>query len=56
MAIENIIFFKDFSYLFLARGEGKEKERERNISVWLPLVLLVLGTWPATQACAPTGI
>ena len=25
------ILFKDFSYLFLERGEGREKERERNI-------------------------
>ena len=28
---------------------------ERNISVWLLLVQLLLETWPATQACAPTG-
>ena len=27
------IFFKDFIYLLLERGEGREKERERNISV-----------------------
>ena len=32
-----------------------EKERERNINVWLPLVYPLLGTWPATQACALTG-
>ena len=32
-----------------------EKERGRNISVWLPLVCLLLGTWPVTQACALTG-
>ena len=31
------LFFKDFIYLFLDRGEGWEKERERNINVWLPL-------------------
>ena len=49
------LFFKDFIYLFIDRGEGKEKERERNISVWLPLVRPVLGTWPAPQACALTG-
>ena len=47
--------FKDFIYLFLKRGEGGEKERERNISVWLPLAHPLLGTWPATQACALTG-
>ena len=34
-----ILFFKkDFTYLFLDRGEGREKERERNINVWLPLM------------------
>ena len=45
--------FKDFLYLFL---EGKEgRKRERNISVWLPLVRPLLGTWPETQACALTG-
>ena len=37
------------------RGEGREKERERNINVWLPLSLLQLETWPATQAPALTG-
>ena len=42
-------------YLFLERGEGKEKERERNIKMWLPLVYPLLGTRPATQACALTG-
>ena len=31
---------------------GREKERERNINVWLPLECSLLGTWPATQACA----
>ena len=45
-------FFKDFIYLFLERREGKEKERERNINVWLLLMCPLLGTWPATQACA----
>ena len=48
-------FKKDFIYLFLERGEGKEKERERNINVWLPLECPLLGTRPATQACALTG-
>ena len=54
-----IVFFpffkKDFTYLFLERGEGREKERERNINVWLPLARPLLETWPATQACALTG-
>ena len=50
-----LLFFKDFNYLFLERGEGREKERERNINVWLPLACPQPGTWPATQACALTG-
>ena len=28
---------------------------ERNISVWLPLALPLLGTWPTTQGFALTG-
>ena len=47
-------FFLRF-YLFIFRERGREGERERNISVWLPLMWPPLGTWPATQACAPTG-
>ena len=50
-----VFVFKDFVYLFLERGEGREKERERNISRLLTLVRPLLGTWPATQACALTG-
>ena len=49
------LFFKDFTYLFLERGERREKQRKRNIHVWWPLMLPLLGTWPATQACALTG-
>ena len=49
------LFFWDFIYSFLERGEEKEKERERNISVWLLLECPVSGTWPATQACALMG-
>ena len=45
-------FFLKIIYLFLDKGEGREKERERNISVWLPLPCSLLGTLPATQACA----
>ena len=49
-----------FLILFIFLGEGREKERERNINVWLPLTCHpppthTLGTWPATQACAPAG-
>ena len=50
-----ILFFKDFIYFFLERGEGREKERERNISVWLPLACAPLGTWPTTWAYALPG-
>ena len=53
MEIRN--FLKDFTYLFLERGEGRKKERERNMSVWLSLMHLLLGTWPTTPACALTG-
>ena len=48
------------TYLFLERREGTEEEREetpmceRNNR--LPLSHPQLGTWPATQACALTGI
>ena len=28
---------------------------ERNINMWLLLTCPLLGTWPATQACALTG-
>ena len=44
-------FLKRFYLFILDREEGREKERERHISVCHPL----LGTWPATQACALTG-
>ena len=53
--IHSFLFFEDFIYSFLERGEGKEKERERNINVWLPLTCPLLGTGPTTQACALTG-
>ena len=50
----SLYFLKRF-YLFifiLERGREGERERERNINVWLPLACPLLGTWPATQACA----
>ena len=47
-------FFKILFILFLDREEWREKEKERNISVWLPLMHPLLGTWPTTQACALT--
>ena len=46
-------FFKILFIHFLERE--REEERERNINVWLPLKHPLLGTWLATQACAPTG-
>ena len=49
------LIFKFYLYLFLERGEGSKKERERNINVWLLLEHPLLGTCPATQACALTG-
>ena len=45
---------EDFIYVFIFR-ERKREEREGNINVWLPLMRPLLGTWPATQACALTG-
>ena len=49
------LFFKRFYFLFLDSREGWEKEKERNINMWLPLMRLLLGTWPVIQACALTG-
>ena len=42
--------------LFIFRERGKEKEGEKH-DVWNRLLLSCpqLGTWPTTQACAPTG-
>ena len=49
------VFLKILFILFLDRREGREKERDRHINVWVPLASPLLGTWPATQACALTG-
>ena len=38
--------FKDFTYLFLERGEGREKERERNSDVREKHRLVASGTHP----------
>ena len=54
-SLKILSFFKDVIYLFLERGERREKERERNINVRLFIVHPLLGTWPATQACALSG-
>ena len=51
-------FFKD---LFIFRKRGREEERGRETSLCerymdrLPLTHPLLGTWPATRACALTG-
>ena len=47
-------FFLKIFFIFRER-DGKENEREINISVQLPLAFPLLGSWPATQACALTG-
>ena len=54
MCMHIIGFLKILFIYFLEWEEGKEKE-ERNVSVWVSLVCPLLGTWPATQACALTG-
>ena len=52
---ESQILFLFLKISFIFRERGREGERERNISVWLPPMCPLLGTWPATQACALTG-
>ena len=44
-----------FSFFFLNILFIYFLETRRNINVWLPLARPLLGTWPATQACALTG-
>ena len=48
-------FLKRFYYLFIFRERGRVGEREGNLNVLMPLMQPLLGTWPATQACALTG-
>ena len=47
-----LIYFLRISFFLSFQREGKEKERERSLIVWLPLTCPLMGTWPATQACA----
>ena len=47
---QNMLFI-----LILKGREGREEEMGRNINVWLLLMYPQLGTWPATQTCAPIG-
>ena len=46
--------FKDFIYLFLERGDGREGQKHHWVVGCLSHTPL-LGTRPATQACALTG-
>ena len=56
IAIFFSFFFLFRFYLFIFRQRRRrEKERKRNVNAWLPLTRPLLGTWPATQACALTG-
>ena len=48
-------FFKKWFYVFVFTERGREGDEKRNINVWLPLTRPLLGTWPTTQACVPTG-
>ena len=47
--------FKYFIYLFLEKGREGEREGEKHPCVVASHVSPLLGTWPAIQACAPTG-
>ena len=49
-------FLKRFCLFIFRQKERRDKERERNINVWLPLACPLLGTWPATQACASNWV
>ena len=42
---------KKILFVYLERGG----EKKSNINVWLPLLCIPPGTWPATQACVPAG-
>ena len=54
LSIVTFFFFFGWYYLFIFREGKGGRKRERHINVWLPLVCPLLGTWPATQACALT--
>ena len=43
-----VCILKDFTYLFLERGEGREKERESNIDMWQK-------HWSVASRRPPTG-
>ena len=54
LQVPQVFFFIYIYFIYLLERKGRKEERERNITVWLPLVHTLLGTWPATQACALT--
>ena len=50
-----LFYFFFLIILFIFREMGGEEERKKNINLWLFLMCPLLWTWPASQACAPTG-
>ena len=49
-------FYKDFTYLFLERGEGREKEREININMWLPVTRPQTGDLATNPGMCPDEV
>ena len=49
--ILELLFLKDFIYLFIYFREGEGKER--NTNVWLPLTDPLLGTWACNPGVCP---
>ena len=49
-----LIILKDFIYLVIERGGGRKRGRETTMCGCLSCAP-AQGTWPATQACPPTG-
>ena len=47
------LFFKEFIYLFLERGEGKKKERQRNINAHTPSHTLPTGDLAGNTSMCP---
>ena len=55
MGTPGLIFTFFLKILFIFIGKGREGERERMKHPCGCLLHPLLGTWPATQACALTG-
>ena len=47
-------FFLKYLFIFRERGREREREGEKHQCV-VAYHAPSMGTWPATQACAPTG-